>query len=141
MELVGGMPVTDFCDTHRLPTRDRLELFIQICHAIQHAHQKGIIHRDIKPSNILVADGTPNSEPHIPACKVIDFGIANFLADAQCCQESAATVGARPGWDTMDAVTGGRVVEVDADIASRWGPRTADFIESIATAINGVTGT
>lgn len=59
-----------------------------------------------------------------------------FLADAQCCGESADTVAARAGWDTMDAVTQGRVIEVDADIASRWGPRTADFIEDVAAAIS-----
>ncbi|HEY5913390.1 MAG TPA: serine/threonine-protein kinase [Verrucomicrobiae bacterium] len=71
MELVSGARVTNYCDQNRLPTRDRLKLFIQVCHAIQHAHQKGIIHRDIKPSNILVAvqDGVPDP-------KVIDFGIA-----------------------------------------------------------------
>jgi serine/threonine protein kinase len=71
MELVKGQTVTKYCDEHQLSTRQRLELFIPICQAIQHAHQKGIIHRDIKPSNILVAtiDGRP-----VP--KVIDFGIA-----------------------------------------------------------------
>ena len=71
MELVRGVPITEYCDTNNLSTRDRLELFVPVCHAVQHAHQKGIIHRDIKPSNILVtmADGRP-----IP--KVIDFGIA-----------------------------------------------------------------
>ena len=71
MELVRGIRITDYCDQNNLPTRERLELFIKVCQAIQHAHQKGIIHRDIKPSNILVAmhDGAP-----IP--KVIDFGIA-----------------------------------------------------------------
>ncbi len=71
MELVRGVKITDFCDQQSLPTADRLSLFIQVCHAVQHAHQKGIIHRDLKPSNILVAlqDGTP-----VP--KVIDFGIA-----------------------------------------------------------------
>jgi len=71
MELVRGIPITDYCDKHTLSSRERLELFIQVCQAIQHAHQKGIIHRDIKPSNILVThhDGTP-----MP--KVIDFGIA-----------------------------------------------------------------
>ena len=74
MELVRGVQITDYCDEHRLPTRDRLRLFVQVCQAIQHAHQKGIIHRDIKPSNILVTihDGAP-----IP--KVIDFGIAKAL--------------------------------------------------------------
>jgi hypothetical protein len=71
MELVYGVKITEYCDQNRLGTEQRLHLFIQICHAIQHAHQKGIIHRDIKPSNILVTmhDG-------IPVPKVIDFGIA-----------------------------------------------------------------
>src|SRR5262245_51749445 len=71
MELVRGIPITRFCDETQMPTRDRLNLFIQVCRAIQHAHQKGIIHRDIKPSNILVTlhDG-------VPVPKVIDFGIA-----------------------------------------------------------------
>ena len=74
MELVRGVPITDFCDQEELPTGERLELFIQVCKAIQHAHQKGIIHRDIKPSNILVTwqDG-------IPVPKVIDFGIAKAI--------------------------------------------------------------
>jgi serine/threonine protein kinase/tetratricopeptide (TPR) repeat protein len=71
MELVRGIKITDYCDQNNLPTQDRLDLFIQVCQAIQHAHQKGIIHRDIKPSNILVTlnDG-------VPVPKVIDFGIA-----------------------------------------------------------------
>jgi serine/threonine protein kinase len=71
MELVRGIKITDYCDQSQLPTDERLLLFIQICHAIQHAHHKGIIHRDIKPSNILVTlhDG-------VPMVKVIDFGIA-----------------------------------------------------------------
>src|SRR5688572_13105997 len=71
MELVRGIRITDYCDQNNLSTRARLDLFIQVCHAIQHAHQKGIIHRDIKPSNILVTlhDG-------VPVPKVIDFGIA-----------------------------------------------------------------
>jgi tetratricopeptide (TPR) repeat protein/serine/threonine protein kinase len=70
MELVQGRPITTFCDEHRLSVRQRLELFVPVCQAVQHAHQKGIIHRDLKPSNILVAvhDGRP-------APKVIDFGV------------------------------------------------------------------
>jgi serine/threonine protein kinase/WD40 repeat protein len=71
MELVRGIKITDYCDQHQLSPRERLELFIQVCRAIQHAHQKGVIHRDIKPSNILVA-----SDDGLPVPKVIDFGIA-----------------------------------------------------------------
>jgi WD40 repeat protein/serine/threonine protein kinase len=71
MELVRGLKITDFCDQNNLSTQERLNLFVQICHAIQHAHQKGIIHRDIKPSNILV---TLHDGAAVP--KVIDFGIA-----------------------------------------------------------------
>src|SRR5262245_41483139 len=71
MDLVKGVPITKYCDEHHLTPRQRLELFIPVCQAIQHAHQKGIIHRDLKPSNVVVAlyDGKP-----VP--KVIDFGVA-----------------------------------------------------------------
>lgn len=71
MELVRGIRITDYCDQANLPTPERLRLFIDVCHAVQHAHQKGIIHRDLKPSNILVTlqDG-------LPVPKVIDFGVA-----------------------------------------------------------------
>jgi serine/threonine protein kinase len=71
MELVRGIRITEYCDQNNLSTEERLDLFIKVCQAIQHAHQKGIIHRDIKPSNILVTlhDG-------VPVPKVIDFGIA-----------------------------------------------------------------
>jgi serine/threonine protein kinase/Flp pilus assembly protein TadD len=74
MELVRGVPMTKYCDQNQLGIRERLELFISVCQAVQHAHQKGIIHRDIKPSNVLVAlhDGTP-------VAKVIDFGIAKAV--------------------------------------------------------------
>ena len=71
MELVKGIPITRHCEEHELSTRDRLQLFIQVCHAIQHAHQKGVVHRDIKPSNVLV---TLHDGVAVP--KVIDFGIA-----------------------------------------------------------------
>jgi WD40 repeat protein/serine/threonine protein kinase/tetratricopeptide (TPR) repeat protein len=71
MELVKGVPITEFCDKNHMPAEERLKLFIDVCHAIQHAHHKGIIHRDIKPSNVMVTlhDG-------VPVVKVIDFGVA-----------------------------------------------------------------
>ena len=71
MELVKGIPITQFCDERKLSTRERLELFMQVCQAVQHAHQKGVIHRDLKPSNILV---TVKDDRPVP--KVIDFGVA-----------------------------------------------------------------
>ena len=72
MELVRGTRITDYCDANKLSMRERLLLFIQVCQAVQHAHQKGIIHRDLKPSNILVTE--VNGAP-VP--KVIDFGVAS----------------------------------------------------------------
>lgn len=75
MELVRGSPIGGYCDEKRLGLRARLELFIQVCLAVQHAHQKGIIHRDLKPSNILVADTDAGPQP-----KIIDFGIAKATA-------------------------------------------------------------
>jgi serine/threonine protein kinase len=74
MELVHGIPITEYCDRSRLTPRERLQLFVSVCHAVQHAHQKGIIHRDIKPSNVMVTlhDGRP-------VVKVIDFGVAKAL--------------------------------------------------------------
>ena len=74
MDLVKGIPITQYCDEAKLSPRERLELFIPVCQAVQHAHQKGIIHRDLKPSNVLVTliDGKP-----VP--KIIDFGVAKAI--------------------------------------------------------------
>ena len=75
MELVKGRPLTEYCDARRLSIKDRLDLFVQICSAVQHAHQKGIIHRDLKPSNVLVTE-----HDGLPVPKVIDFGLAKALS-------------------------------------------------------------
>jgi len=86
MELVRGIKITDYCDQNNLATEDRLRLFTQVCQAIQHAHQKGIIHRDIKPSNILV---TQNESKAVP--KVIDFGIAKATTDQRLTDKTVFT--------------------------------------------------
>src|SRR5258706_5904993 len=87
MELVKGVKLTDYCDQHSLSLDARLELLIQVCDAIQHAHQKGIIHRDIKPSNILVTAGRDGK----PAPKVIDFGIAKAITGQQLTDKTIFT--------------------------------------------------
>ncbi|MEI9960573.1 MAG: protein kinase [Limisphaerales bacterium] len=94
MELVRGIRITDYCDQNKLTPHQRLELFVQLCQAIQHAHQKGIIHRDIKPSNILVTlhDG-------VPVPKVIDFGIAKATADQRLTDKTLFTDESRAGGD------------------------------------------
>jgi non-specific serine/threonine protein kinase/serine/threonine-protein kinase len=92
MELVKGVPITRFCDEHQLTPRERLELFVPVCQAVQHAHQKGVIHRDLKPSNVLVA----LYDDH-PVPKVIDFGVAKAtsqkLTDRTLFTEFGAFVG------------------------------------------------
>ena len=89
MQLVCGVPITEYCSQSRLSVRQRLELFLDVCHAIAHAHQKGVIHRDIKPSNLLVAlhDG-------VPLPKVIDFGIAK-ATDRRLTEHTLNTRGAQ----------------------------------------------
>jgi serine/threonine protein kinase len=74
MEWVAGVPITEYCDRERLTSRQRLELFVEVCEAIQHAHTKGVLHRDVKPSNVLVTEAEGRARP-----KVIDFGVAKAL--------------------------------------------------------------
>jgi serine/threonine protein kinase len=76
MDLIKGVPITRYCDEHRLTPRQRLELVVPVCHAVQHAHQKGIIHRDLKPSNVLIALYDDR-----PVVKVIDFGVAKAIGE------------------------------------------------------------
>ncbi|MEO8425581.1 MAG: serine/threonine-protein kinase [Verrucomicrobiota bacterium] len=117
MELVRGIRINEYCDQNKLPTRERLDLFIKVCQAIQHAHQKGIIHRDIKPSNILVTlhDG-------VPVPKVIDFGIAKAtgqrLTDKTVFTEFQAFVGT-PAYTSPEQVEmSGLDIDTRTDIYS-----------------------
>jgi eukaryotic-like serine/threonine-protein kinase len=86
MELVKGVPLTEFCDTHKLGIPERLQLFMKICSAVQHAHQKGIIHRDLKPSNILI-----ESHDGKPVPKIIDFGLAKATSGLQLTENTLFT--------------------------------------------------
>jgi WD40 repeat protein/serine/threonine protein kinase/cell division protein FtsL len=117
MELVRGIKITDYCDQNKLSPRERLNLFVQICQAIQHAHQKGIIHRDIKPSNILVTlhDG-------VPVPKVIDFGIAKAtegrLTDLTIYTELHQFIGTPAYMSPEQAEMSGLDVDTRSDIYS-----------------------
>jgi WD40 repeat protein/serine/threonine protein kinase len=117
MELVQGVPITQYCDEHHLTLRERLALFIPVCQAIQHAHQKGIIHRDLKPSNVLVAeyDGRP-----VP--KVIDFGVAKALGHLLTEQTLTTGLGGIIGtleyMSPEQAELGARDIDTRADIYS-----------------------
>jgi serine/threonine protein kinase len=117
MELVRGVKITNYCDDNRLDTRQRLDLFVQICHAIQHAHQKGIIHGDIKPSNIMVAlqDG-------VPVPKVIDFGISKAtearLTDKLLFTAYAQLIGTPAYMSPEQAELGGVDIDTRSDIYS-----------------------
>ncbi len=117
MELVRGEQVTAYCDGHRLSVRQRLELFCDVCHAVQHAHQKGIIHRDLKPSNVLVtvADGRP-----MP--KVIDFGIAKAtgarLTDKTLFTEMHQLIGTPEYMSPEQAEVSGVDIDTRSDVYS-----------------------
>ena len=115
MELVEGVSITDFCDRDHLPVRQRLEIFVVVCQAVQHAHQKGIIHRDLKPSNVLVArqDGRP-------VAKVIDFGVSKAmgrkLTERTLFTDAAQVVGTPLYMSPEQADLGGLDIDTRADI-------------------------
>src|SRR5690349_15960394 len=117
MEYVPGVPLTEYCDEYRLTIRERLALFVQVCQAVQHAHQKGIIHRDLKPSNILVAQFEGRAVP-----KVIDFGIAKAMNQAltqQTLFTHAGTMVGTPEYASPEQVyTSGLDVDTRTDIYS-----------------------
>src|SRR6185436_13895596 len=117
MELVNGLPLTRFCDETKLTPQQRLELFVPICQAVQHAHQKGIVHRDLKPANILVTliDARP-----VP--KVIDFGVAKAtagkLTDESLATQFGAVVGTLEYMSPEQAGFSGEDIDTRADIYS-----------------------
>jgi serine/threonine protein kinase/tetratricopeptide (TPR) repeat protein len=112
MEYVAGIPITDYCDNHKLTTRQRLELFIHVCEGVQHAHQKAVIHRDLKPSNILVSevDGKP-----VP--KIIDFGVAKATAQRLTAQTMFTRLGSIVG--TPEYMSPEQAGSVGEDIDTR----------------------
>ena len=117
MELARGIPITDYCDRHKLSARERLELFIGVCQAVQHAHQKGVIHRDLKPSNILVV-----IQDDRPVPKIIDFGIAKAtdhrLAQRTLFTEKGQLIGTPEYMSPEQAEMSGLDVDTRTDIYS-----------------------
>ncbi len=118
MELVRGVKITTYCDQQRLSTRQRLDLFIQVCQAVQHAHQKGIIHRDLKPSNILVTE-----QDGAPVPKIIDFGIAKATTDQRLTDKTLFTafeqfIGTPAYMSPEQAGLGGLDIDTRSDIYS-----------------------
>jgi tetratricopeptide (TPR) repeat protein len=117
MEYVAGIPITVYCDRHRLSTRERLDLFIRVCEGVQHAHQKAIIHRDLKPSNILVTEVDGHATP-----KIIDFGVAKALAQKLTADTIYTRVGAMIGtpeyMSPEQAVSSGEDIDTRSDVYS-----------------------
>jgi tetratricopeptide (TPR) repeat protein len=117
MEYVAGVPITVYCDTHRLSTRERLELFIHVCEGVQHAHQKAIIHRDLKPSNILVTEVDGRAAP-----KIIDFGVAKALTQRLTAETAYTRLGALLGtpeyMSPEQALSSGEDIDTRSDVYS-----------------------
>lgn len=117
MEYVAGVPVTTYCDDHRLNTRERLDLFMRVCEGVQHAHQKAIIHRDLKPSNILVTEVDRK-----PAPKIIDFGVAKALTQKLTADTMFTRVGAMIGtpeyMSPEQALSSGEDIDTRTDVYS-----------------------
>jgi WD40 repeat protein len=118
MELVRGIKITDYCDQQKLSTRQRLDLFVQVCQAVQHAHQKGIIHRDLKPSNILVTEQDGKAVP-----KIIDFGIAKATTAAPLTDKTLFTafdqfIGTPAYMSPEQAGLGGLDIDTRSDVYS-----------------------
>jgi len=117
MEYVAGVPITTYCDNHRLSTRERLQLFIRVCEGVQHAHQKAIIHRDLKPSNILVVE----VDGH-PAPKIIDFGVAKALSQRLTEETMLTLVGTLLGtpeyMSPEQALSSGEDIDTRTDVYS-----------------------
>jgi serine/threonine protein kinase len=117
MEYVAGTPITIYCDRHKLTTRQRMELFIQVCEGVQHAHQKAIIHRDLKPSNILVSDVDGKPMP-----RIIDFGLAKAtsqrLTDGSIFTRVGAVLGTVEYMSPEQADSGGEDIDTRTDVYS-----------------------
>src|SRR5271169_3315161 len=117
MEYVAGIPITTYCDNHRLSTRERLDLFIHVCEGVQHAHQKAIIHRDLKPSNILVTEVDGRAAP-----KLIDFGVAKALTQRLTADTMFTRVGAMIGtpeyMSPEQALSSGEDIDTRSDVYS-----------------------
>jgi hypothetical protein len=139
MELVKGQPITQYCDEKRLGVQERLELFADVCRAVQHAHQKGIIHRDIKPSNVLVApyDGRP-------VVKVIDFGVAKAtgqrLTDKTLFTGFGALVGTPEYMSPEQAEVNNQDIELSNDLVETMFAKQADLDETQTAFLRKVLG-
>jgi non-specific serine/threonine protein kinase/serine/threonine-protein kinase len=111
MEFVEGVPITRYCDQRKLSTRERLEIFMQVCDAVEHAHRRGILHRDLKPSNVLVAE-----RDGAPAPKIIDFGVAKAIAEPLTDRTLHTVIG---GWIGTPAYMSPEQADVRGDIDTR----------------------